>query len=307
MVMNKKRYLQELQRDEAFHAMAYSKLASQNCNAKYKDTLEVLYSMETRHSQILEDLLKNEGMDKLPEDRYFERALIRLSIKILGITFTIRFMEHNKLITHKKLMKAYSKYRFTTNEKEVLRIMSKEEQMEDKLNSSLLKSNFVLKNIKDIIFGMNDGLVEVLAATVGFAEALQVPSIILIASLLVAFSGAFSMAGSAYLATKYEDIAQSKKGKSLPLKSALYTGIFYFCGAIIPILPFVFNMQGLLAIALAVLMTAGIVIITSSIIAVLSNESVAKRIVEALVISMGAAFIAMLIGYYAHVLLHISI
>ncbi|MEM3199291.1 MAG: VIT1/CCC1 transporter family protein [Candidatus Micrarchaeaceae archaeon] len=305
--MKKERYLQELQRDEAFHARIYARLLEKNSLGNYHIILKKLRDLEVKHANQLKLLLKREGIAVLPSDRKRIELAERTLSMLFGISFAIKFMEYNKLVVTKKLQKVLKKFDFNTLESEALAKLSKEEDIEDKLSNQLLKSNFVLKNVRDVIFGMNDGLVEVLAAAVGFAEVLQIPIVILVATLLVALAGALSMAGGAYLSTKYALASSSKNSAGKAIKSAFYTGIFYMCGAIVPIFPFAFGMLGNTAIVFSVFVTAAVVTFTSSIIAILNNESIAKRIVEALVITMGASAAAIVIGIYARMALNINI
>ncbi len=303
----KERYLQRLQQDEAFHASVYRLLSKLSVNSRFKKEIEELSKLEAYHSLLLSNLLHKMGYKKPKEDKKLARLITFASIKILGLPFAIKLMEYNKLLLNKRLKKAMQALNFSKPEKDTLRKLAKGEESEDKLTNRLLQSNHILKNVHDVVFGMNDGLVEVLAATVGFASALQVPSLILIASLLVALSGALSMAGGAYISTKYENKLSATKNAHIPLRSAFYTGLFYIFGAAVPILPFAIGISGTIAIILAIAATAVIVIITSAVIAVLNNDSIPKRVAEALLISIGAASVAIMLGTYARMALHISI
>ena len=59
-----------------------------------------------------------------------------------------------------------------------------------------------LNHIRDVIFGMYDGLVEVFAATAGLAIAIQNPTLVLFGGIIFAISGTLSMAGSSYLSQR---------------------------------------------------------------------------------------------------------
>ncbi len=303
----KERYLQRLQQDEAFHANVYLMLYKLSASSRFKKETKELFKLESYHSSLLAELMHKMGYKKLKEDKKLSMLITLASVKILGLPFAIKLMEYNKQLLNKKLSKVMHTFNFNKVEKAALRKLAKGEESESRITNRLLQSNSILKNVRDVVFGMNDGLVEVLAAAVGFASALQAPSLVLVASLLVALSGALSMAGGAYISTKYEGKLTSKANNAgVPLKSAFYTGLFYVIGAAIPIIPFAIGISGTTGIIAAIAATAAIVTITSAIIAVLNNDSIPKRVAEALFISIGAASVAMFIGAYARTALHIS-
>ncbi|MGC8478752.1 MAG: VIT1/CCC1 transporter family protein [Candidatus Micrarchaeia archaeon] len=306
-MQSKKEYIQSLQQDEEFHSQVYGILEKEEKNSEIRKTLSHLYIIERGHSEILKKLLRMNGFGVRKRNNFFRILLIMISRKLFGIAFTIKLMEYNKLITDKKLSLAMRRFKFGRGEAALLHLMEKGERTEDVLSHILLSLSPVLNNIRDVVFGMNDGLVEVLAAVVGFSAALRLPVLVLIAGMLVAISGTLSMSGGAYLSTKYEkNISASGRGRK-PGLSALYTGIFYFCGAAFPIAPFALGIGGLYGIAYSVLLTSLVLATTSSIIAILSGQSIAKRVAESLLISLGAASVTILLGFYARYVLHITV
>lgn len=308
MPRTKLEYIESLQHDEALHAQAYHELAALEKNANVRDTLLKLYKIETSHSAILRRVLLLNHYNSEPRRNIFNLLFLRLLRMILGVTFTIKFMEYGKLLTNEKMRKAHEKFHFNNEERKLLDAMGVGEKAEDILSDMLLSLNPVLSNIRDVVFGMNDGLVEVLAATVGFGAALHLPLLVFIAGVLVALSGTLSMSGGAFLSTKYErSIRSAKHAERSPGRSALYTGLFYFCGAVFPILPFALGIGGFNGIAISIILTAIVLVFTSSVIAVFSNQSIPKRVLESLAISLGAAAATIALGVYARFALHITI
>jgi len=306
-MLSKEDYIKSLQQDEDFHAHVYNILSQHEKNQNVKNVLLRLYKIETLHSSILKSILEINGFKVRQRNNTLHMLLILLSRKIFGIAFTMKLMEYNKMITNEKLNAAMKQFSFSTKENELLRKMVRGERVEDILGSMLLSMNHVLANIRDVVFGMNDGLVEVLAATVGFSAALRSPILVLIAGLLVAISGALSMSSGAYLSTKYERDIGAAKVKRSPSLSALWTGISYLLGAFFPILPFALGISGAYGIAYSILFTTLVLAIVSSMIAILSDQSVAKRVTESIILSLGAASITILLGLYARYALHITI
>jgi len=306
-MLSKEDYIQALQQDEDFHAQVYNILSQREKNQNVRSVLLKLYEIETLHSSILKNILEINGFKTRQRSNTLRMLLIMLSRNLFGIAFTMKLMEYNKMITNEKLNAAMRQFNFSTKEEELLRKMVRGERAEDVLGNVLLSMNNVLTNIRDVVFGMNDGLVEVLAATVGFSAALRSPILVLIAGLLVAISGALSMSSGAYLSTKYERDIGAAKVKRNPTLSAMWTGIAYLLGAFFPILPFALGIGGAYGMVYSILSTMLVLAIASSMIAILSDQSVAKRVAESIILSLGAASITILIGFYARYALHITI
>ena len=306
-MLSKEAYVQSLQQDEEFHAHVYNILSQREKSQNVRGILLKLYKIEILHSSILKNILEINGFKVRQRNNTLRMLFILLSRKIFGVAFTMKLMEYNKMITNEKLNAAMRQFNFSTKEEELLRKMVRGERAEDVLGNVLLSMNKVLTNIRDVVFGMNDGLVEVLAATVGFSAALRSPILVLIAGLLVAISGALSMSSGAYLSTKYERDIGAAKVKRNPTLSAMWTGIAYLLGAFFPILPFALGMGGAYGIVYSILSTMLVLAITSSMVAILSDQSVAKRVTESIILSLGAASITILIGFYARYALHITI
>ena len=95
-------------------------------------------------------------------------------------------------------------------ETSILKTIDKDERVnEAPLLNKLIAHSKTLAHIKDIGLSLNDGLVEIVATTVGIAAALQQPLLVAIAGLIVAASGALSMSGGTYISTDYESSISS--------------------------------------------------------------------------------------------------
>jgi VIT1/CCC1 family predicted Fe2+/Mn2+ transporter len=193
--------------------------------------------------------------------------------------------------------------------RKIIEFMKQAEKIEAGIENEIIKHNNILSNIRDIIFGMNDGLVEVLAATVGFSAALQTqPGLVFFAGSIVAISGTLSMAGGAYISTEYETrLKKGVKRSGAGLKSAFYCGLAYIIGAMFPILPFGIGFSGFEGIALSIAITAIVLSFTAALIAVFSRQSISQRITENLAVSLGAAAVTIALGLYARYVLKIYI
>ena len=100
-----------------------------------------------------------------------------------------------------------------------------------KSNSELETDQKKALNLRDIILGGQDGLVNVLGVTLGVAGASGDTRLVLAAGLAAAFAESFSMAAVAYTA--------SITGSRAAL-DALIVGLSAILGSFIPLTPFIF-------------------------------------------------------------------
>ena len=100
-------------------------------------------------------------------------------------------------------------------------------------------------NLKDIILGGQDGLVNVLGVILGVAAATSDSRIVIIAGLSATFAESISMAAVAYTSSKaardyYKSLKKYSEEYKNPLKDAFIVGFAAIIGSIIPLLPFFF-------------------------------------------------------------------
>ena len=138
---------------------------------------------------------------------------------------------------------------------------------------------------------------------------MQTPILVLIGGIIIAVSGTLSMAGGAYISTEYESNVDGikRKSKARPAGSALYVGIPYFIGALVPLIPFILGYSGIFAIFSSIVLTAIVLIIIASLIALITDTSIKRKIGMTLAISLGAAAATIILGYAARSLLKISV
>ena len=106
------------------------------------------------------------------------------------------------------------------------------------------KPNFWGENLRDIILGGQDGLVNVLSIVLGMAAATHNTKIILVAGLAATFGESISMAAVGYTSMKAERDYHLKKNQTAathlsdPAGSALTIGVAAIMGSFIPLLAF---------------------------------------------------------------------
>ena len=96
-----------------------------------------------------------------------------------------------------------------------------------------------------------------------------------------------------------------------PVKDALYVGVFYVFGAIIPLISFligsIIRSNTYYNLVISVILTSIAIALTSLIIALNSNERVFRYMGRALGLSLTAAFATFLVGHLASIYLNIAI
>ncbi len=301
-------------KDEFLHFSLYCKLASKEKNNNLKKILLSLASQEKKHRNLWARELKRHGVPpKEPFALNLQITIFNTARQLLGIAFVMKLLEKKEDSLLAKYDKLMRNGRGKSNK--ILDLFDSEKESEYVLLSKVQQYEDSLYYIKSIVFGLNDGLVEVLAVVAGLAAfAVASSALVAITGFIVAISGSLSMAAGAYLSSKSEKIISTtmkngagSKAHTSPLKEAYYTGIFYFLGTIFPIAPFALGISGYLGIGIAMLLTAIVLILASVVISVVGNESIKKRIIEMLSISFAVAILTMIIGTIARMYLGISV
>ncbi len=305
----KKRFLKGLYVMERVHAVAARRMAEIEKDKDTRIILEKIAALEERHAELWKKIISSDDLHVSQYKIELSASRILFMRRVLGVALTVRTVERLEGVLYDKMISAAKRFRLSNVEKSVInRIRDDEKENMRPLEKKVIQYNHILNNIKDVVLGMNDGLVEVLAAVVGLAAALHASYVVLIGGLIVAVSGTLSMAAGAYLSTEYErSINVREDGMSRPKISALYMGVFYAMGAVVPLIPFIFGAGGVYAIASAIILTSVMLTIASTIIAIVSGTSITKRIAKTLLISIGVALVTILLGTFARHSLHLII
>ncbi|EQD42798.1 membrane protein containing DUF125, transmembrane [mine drainage metagenome] len=303
-------YLLGLYKEEVLHKRVYRKLADAEMDRSLKEVLEELSKVESYHAKMWAQLVDVKHAHVSNARLALTFFALRILRRIFGLSVAIKSIEHRETILYEKIGSARNLFRGNRKKSAIIdKIKADEIDREVPLQQRITEYSKVINNIRDITFGMNDGLVEVLAATVGLGAALQTPVLVAIGGFIVAVSGTLSMAGGAYIATQYERGVNSKQKNmhSSPLGSAFYVGLPYIFGAIFPLIPFFLGFGGITGIAYAMILTAIVLAIIAALIAVVTNKNVSKRVATTLAISMSAALITILLGAFVRYVFHISV
>src|SRR3989304_1517535 len=154
--------------------------------------------------------------------------------------------------------------------------------------------------LSDAIFASSDGIVTTFAIVAGAAGASLEANIVLILGFANLFADGFSMAAGSYLGVKSEIEYEEAKGKDgddegSPLKHGMRTFATFNIAGLIPLLPFVFGMDGAFA---ASTVLVGFALMTVGVLRSLyTKKNVFKSGFEMFMVGGFAAFVAFVVGF----------
>ncbi len=145
--------------------------------------------------------------------------------------------------------------------------------------------------IPSLVLGINDGLIELTGALVGFSFALRDPGLVALSGLITGVAASLSMAASAFMQARHEE------GKDAP-KAAIYTGLSYSGVVLFLVLPYLFlrNVRWALLIMLGVALV--IIAVTTYFTSRMFNRRFLPEFAMMLVFSLGVATVAFLLGLW---------
>jgi len=179
------------------------------------------------------------------------------------------------------------------------------------------------------VFGANDGLVSNLALVLGISASGVANQTILVTGLAGLLAGALSMGAGEYVSVRSQrelleasnpdpgagsalsqllrehslGVADSTTNDSdkheavgTGMGAALSSFCFFASGAVIPVLPYLFGLQGVAALVVAVVLVGAALLGTGVVVGLLSGGPPIKRAVRQLAIGYGAAAVTYLLG-----------
>lgn len=162
-------------------------------------------------------------------------------------------------------------------------------------------------SVREIIFGLEDGMVSTMGVITGIAGGTQDSFTIILAGLVIVSVESLSMAAGTYLSNKTEEeyMANATKiplHKRLHLRSiegvktdALFMGIAYIIGGLFPLIPYFF-MSVSRGIPFSIVMTVLGLVVVGFGKAKLTNTKPLKSALEMVIVSISAAGVGFVIG-----------
>jgi len=301
-------------KDELKASQIYKRLAISESNDKVKHQLEAFAKMEKRHAEFWKSLMESRGIQAKEYKFRFGVLLYLLIRKILGLRWTSRILELGENKAIREYYEYYKKGDLTEEEKEELKRIILDELAHE--NFFKEEEQGIENNIRDIFLGMNDGLVEILSTVAGLTGLyMGKPRLVGISGLIVGLAGTLSMSIGTFISVKNQKDVKSfgifrlrvlkelfnKEEKEEieienPLKSALFTGVFYLMGTAFIVYSFFIMRTAVTALILSSLTAMLVWIISGTIIALSSGLSVSRKVFEMIISGIGAAIITFGVG-----------
>lgn len=313
-------------RDEITDREFYKRLALHVDDEAFKKNLIRLSDVENRHSGFWKDNLQKVGVDTsgIRYKRLKVLWLLFLS-RIIGTYMTVRLLEHGEINTVREYSDFLKGSKGSPEFRQGLQGIIKEEiEHEEVFENQMEKSQEQIEKNRNVIYGVSDGLVEVLGAVAGLAAIISNSLYVALGGILVGLSGTISMSLGAYLSKNSESefrINEEKKRELLGLKSdkkmieeysrqskksAASVGGSYILGAVVPIIPFTF-LAPIPALVLAVILVAISQAITNALVALSMNIGIVRSSLKAVLMSLGAAAAVFALGELFHLVFGITL
>ncbi len=266
-----------IQRTEITEYCIYKKLSSIIKPKWHSEILEKISKEELIHYKFLKSLTKQElKPNKL-------KVFIYISIaKLIGLNFGLKLMENAEKIAQE----VYEKIKEVSSNIE--QILKEENKHEYELISLINEER--LKYVSSIVLGLNDALVELSGALVGFSFALQKTKLVGIVGLITGIAASMSMSASEFLSTQHEETNKN------PVKASLYTGVAYITTVVILVLPYFLLESIFLSLSLVIVNAVFLILLFTFYICVSKGLKFKKKFLEMAIISISVAVINFFIG-----------
>ncbi|MBN2119493.1 MAG: VIT1/CCC1 transporter family protein [Candidatus Omnitrophica bacterium] len=272
-----KKAISKAQKNEITENLIYKKLAGLVKDKKNQEVLVKISQDELSHYEFWKRFT---GQEVLP-DRLKVFFYVFVS-RIFGLTFGVKLMEKAEDMAQDHYA-ALSQVDSGVN-----KVIEDEERHEQSLLGLLDEER--LKYVSSMVLGLNDALVELTGALVGFTLALQNTRLVAIVGLITGIAASMSMAASEYLSTKQEETDKN------PLKASIYTGFAYILTVLFLIAPYLIFSNIFLCLGFVIFNALLIVLLFTFYISVAKDLSFKKRFLEMAGISLSIAAVNFFIG-----------
>ncbi len=192
-------------RDEYSDSVLYAQLAKIEKDEALKNEFLRLSNIEAKHAKFWHDFLARRGV-KISKAKVSKFSLYstRLLRKILGpgaVASLLEMGENSAIQKYFKFLTTYQEKLDEEERRELSEVILDELEHEKFFYES--KQRFHVENIRDLVLGMNDGLVEILGAVTGLSAVyVYNPKLVGISGLIVGVAGALSMAIGTFISVR---------------------------------------------------------------------------------------------------------
>ncbi len=257
--------------------------------------------------------------------RWYEKlkiGILKMFQRMFKTRFTLLILDAIEHYGISKYTELWQFYKNTPMQDAIALILKDELLHEDEILTKQGELKLKTEDLRNFVLGLNDGLVEVLGSVGGFFGAFQNPLYVALAASIVGIAGSISMGAGGYVSVKSErDVKRIEHVKAQlihelggkksfpgelenPIRAALFVGIAYLFGALVPVLPVWLGANSVIIPFIAGILTIAIV---SWFLATISGLPPMKKILENVIVLLFATGISYGIGWLAHHFLNIEI
>ncbi|MGC9188076.1 MAG: VIT1/CCC1 transporter family protein [Sulfurihydrogenibium sp.] len=181
----------------------YSYLANITKDKNLKENLTKIAKAEEKHSNFWKHFITSRGyqVPEVPED-YSEKRFWQFLAKVINPIMLISILEQGESKAFKDYYTFLKEADLTEYEKTSLKLIIVDE-MEHEVFFAKEAEKFGLSNVRDLILGMNDGLVEILGTVAGLSAVYpNNPFLVGLSGCVVGVAGALSMGVGAYISVR---------------------------------------------------------------------------------------------------------
>lgn len=252
--------LLDLERQELTEFKIYYRLAEITREPGNATVLRRIAAEEYRHYELWKSITKKEV-----EPKKFTYFLYTTLARITGLNFALKLMERNEET-------AQTVYEQLSSTYPALKQIVTEEQAHEQELLNLINTK-ALEYAGSVILGLNDALIELSGALIGFSLALATSAHIATIGLITGIAASLSMASASYLAAREDEHKN-------PVLAGIVTGTSYIITTILLLIPYWIFTHRLIALACTLLISFAIIAFFNFYTAVIKNISFKKRFFE---------------------------
>lgn len=207
-------------RQECFDRQLYLSLAKRERDEDLRAALMRIAEMEGGHAEVWRKLAEAESV-KLPSKplRILDKARLRFYLlmrRLMGSKLFYRYLDYKETGDSEKYLKFAEAPDLSEGLREDMRRLAIEEAVHERVFSTL-----ELGYSAEFVYGISDGLVEVLAAVSGLSGAISSALLVALGGLIIGVSGSLSMGIGAFLSTKVEEEGKRSEKRIVELEKRL--------------------------------------------------------------------------------------
>lgn len=154
-------------------------------------------------------------------------------------------------------------------------------------------------SLREIIFGLEDGLVSTLGVVTGIASGTANQRIVILSGFILVIVEALSMAAGTYLSNKaeadQERLRRHRNHHASPALGGLVMGVAYIAGGAVPLSPYLFTTLSL-GLQISIVLTVVTLFMIGIFKGVITKTPAVRSGFEMAVVSISAAMVGYLIG-----------